>query len=61
MPFGSSQTFVLSTDLWVPLSRHRVFGLFSDAFQLEHLTPRWLNFRVLTRRPIEMRRGQLID
>jgi len=56
-----SSTFVLSTKLWVPLKRHHVFALFSDAFQLEHLTPPWLNFRVLTPGPIEMRRGRLID
>lgn len=56
-----SRTFVLSTKLWVPLKRHHVFALFSDAFQLEHLTPPWLNFRVLTPGPIEMRRGRLID
>ena len=61
MSFATSRTFVLSTKLWVPLNRHHVFELFSDAFQLEHLIPPWLNFRVLTPGPIEMRAGRLID
>ena len=54
-------TYALSTRLWVPRSRPDVFALFSDAFQLERLTPPWLNFRVLTPGPIEMQSGRLID
>lgn len=61
MASAKQRFFVLSTKLWVPLNRHQVFALFSDAFQLEHLTPPWLNFRVLTPRPIEMQPGRLID
>ena len=39
----------------------RVFEFFSDAYNLERLTPSFLNFRVLTPRPIEMRSGALIE
>ena len=61
MTTARSRINVLSTKLWVPLNRSDVFELFSDAFQLERLTPPWLNFRVLTPGPIEMQTGQLID
>lgn len=61
MTSSRSRTFVLSTDFWVPLNRPHVFEIFSNAFKLEQLTPPWLNFRVLTPGPIEMRSGRLID
>lgn len=38
-----------------------VFRFFSDAANLEHLTPPWLGFEVLTPAPIEMAPGALID
>jgi ligand-binding SRPBCC domain-containing protein len=41
--------------------RERVFNFFSDAFQLETLTPTWLHFSVLTPRPIQVDSGTLID
>lgn len=41
--------------------RDKVFAFFSDAYNLERLTPSFLNFRVLTPRPIEMHSGALID
>ena len=41
--------------------RDVVFEFFSDAFQLETLTPPWLNFCVLTPAPIRIAAGTLID
>jgi ligand-binding SRPBCC domain-containing protein len=51
----------LVSQLFLPVRRERVFGLFSDAFQLETLTPTWLKFSVQTPRPIFLREGSLID
>lgn len=46
---------------WLPRPREEVFAFFSDAFRLEDLTPAFLNFHVLTPRPIEIKAGTLID
>jgi ligand-binding SRPBCC domain-containing protein len=53
--------FVLRSSVVLRHSREDLFNFFSDAFQLEQLTPKWLNFRILTSAPIEIRRGCLID
>ncbi|QDT53089.1 hypothetical protein Pan44_11040 [Caulifigura coniformis] len=53
--------WLLETDLWVPQQRETVFSLFADAFQLEAITPPWLNFEVITPRPIAIAAGTRID
>ncbi|MBM4003037.1 MAG: SRPBCC family protein [Planctomycetes bacterium] len=53
--------FRLRTELLVAEPQATVFDFFADAFQLETITPPWLNFSVQTARPIEMRSGTLID
>lgn len=45
----------------VPASLEETFAFFSDAVNLERLTPPWINFRIRTAMPIEMKEGTLID
>jgi len=55
------QEFPFNAELWLPRPRTEVFPFFSEARNLEELTPPWLNFEVLTPAPIVMRAGLLID
>jgi GrpB-like predicted nucleotidyltransferase (UPF0157 family)/ligand-binding SRPBCC domain-containing protein len=49
-----------ATEIWLPRSRDEVFQFFSDAANLEALTPPWLHFQILTP-SIVVRPGALID
>lgn len=53
--------YCLTARMAVDLPREEVFELFADANQLERITPDWLNFEILTPRPILMRAGLLLD
>ncbi len=53
------QTVHSETIVAVPLEK--AFAFFSEAQNLERMTPPWLNFRIHTPLPIEMREGTIID
>ena len=47
--------------IWLPMPPEQLFPFFADASNLDALTPPWLNFQIVTPKPIEMRAGALID
>lgn len=52
---------ILTKRIKVPASREEVFGFFSDAWNLEKITPPELNFNIVTRRPFEIKKGANIE
>ena len=57
----SRSAWLLESCVTLPVSRVELFEFFSDAFQLEQITPPWINFRILTPAPIFIKSGTLID
>lgn len=51
----------LRAETVVPRPLKETFAFFSDAANLERLTPPWLEFRILTPQPIRMHEGARID
>jgi ligand-binding SRPBCC domain-containing protein len=52
---------LFETETRVPLPIDRVFAFFSDAGNLEAITPPWLHFHMVTPPPIVLRAGALLD
>jgi ligand-binding SRPBCC domain-containing protein len=53
--------WVLEAAIFLPRPVESIFPFFADAGNLERITPRHLQFHVITPRPIEMRAGAIID
>ena len=58
---GSQSAYRLTSELTLRRPIEEVFEFFSDARNLEELTPPWLRFRVVTSSPVVMARGARID
>ena len=54
------RNFQFESKLWLNRPRDGVFKFFSDALNLEEITPPWLRFRVVSKLPI-MTRGAEIE
>ena len=55
------QTYVLERSQWVPAPVAETFAFFSDAANLEIITPPWLQFRILSPLPLEVREGASLE
>lgn len=53
--------FTLQQEILLPRPLEEIFPFFSDAQNLEAITPDWMSFAIVTPKPIEMRMGALID
>lgn len=54
-------TYLIQREQWVSAPLEKVFEFFSDASNLEVLTPPWLKFRIVTPTPIAMHTGAKIE
>ncbi len=52
--------FIFHAEQLVPRPLAEVFEFFSRAENLEQLTPKWLNFRILSVEPVPVRKGTLM-
>ena len=53
--------YTLEAYQWLPIAKDKVFQFFSDAHNLEAITPRWLNFRIDKMSDTEIKKNTLID
>ncbi len=52
---------LFESECWLPRPIDEVFRFFSDVRNLQAITPDWLDFRIVTPGPVEIRPGVLID
>lgn len=61
VPFPPVRIREFKAELWLPVPSDELFLFFSDARNLNAITPPWLHFRMVTPDPVQMRAGTLID
>jgi ligand-binding SRPBCC domain-containing protein len=49
------------SEQWFPQPQDELFAFFSNASNLDAITPPWLKFRTVTQAPVAMRQGAIID
>jgi len=57
----SADPYVLRREQWVDCPLNKVFAFFSEAHNLERITPPWLGFKILSISTGSMREGTEID
>lgn len=54
-------TFSFNSEIWLPNNIDGIFAFFADARNLQAITPAWVHFEILTKDPIVIQPGSLID
>ncbi len=60
-PDGERRTWRVTARCVLDAPLEQVFPFFADAGNLEKLTPPWVGFEVLSKGPLDMRQGLIID
>jgi ligand-binding SRPBCC domain-containing protein len=55
------KNYILERTQVIERSRSETFAFFSDAFNLERITPTFLRFHILTPRPVVMQAGTILE
>ena len=52
---------IFSDEIWIGQPQDKVFEFFSNAKNLDSITPGWLDFRIITKIPVDMQAGTLLE